>query len=71
MEPGLEIYVTNIVAAISIHIQKQHIHSGSLMTLKVSGRTQKVEIHKKDLVSQYLVQAYVSFLQVMLALILS
>ena len=45
LEPGLYPSITDIVEAMNILIQERHNHSESCITVKVSRRTQKVEIY--------------------------
>ena len=45
LEPGLYPSITNIVEAMNTLIQERHNHSENCVTVKVSRRTQKVEIH--------------------------
>ena len=45
LEPGLYPSITDIVEAINILIPERHNHSGNCIKVKVSRRTQKVEIH--------------------------
>ena len=44
LEPGLHPSITEIVEAMSTLIQQRHDHSESCITVKVSRRTEKVEI---------------------------
>ena len=45
LEPGLYPSITDIVEAMNPLIQETHNHSENCITVKVSRRTQKVEIH--------------------------
>ena len=45
LEPGLYTFLTDIVEAMNILIQERHNHSENCMKVKVSRRTQKVEIY--------------------------
>ena len=45
MEPGIYPSITDIVEAMNILIQERHNHSENCIKLKVSRRTQKVEIY--------------------------
>ena len=44
LEPGLCPSITDIIEAMNILIQERHNHSENCIKVKVSGRTQKVEI---------------------------
>ena len=44
-EPGLYLSITDIVEAMNTLIQERHNHSETCVTVKVSPRTQKVEIY--------------------------
>ena len=45
LEPGLYSFITDIVEAMNILIQERHNNSENCITVKVSQRTQKVEIY--------------------------
>ena len=45
LEPGLYPSITDIIEAMNIFIQERHNHSESCIKIKVSRRTQKVEIY--------------------------
>ena len=45
LEPGLYPSITHIVEAMNTLIQERHNHSEKLITVKVSRRTQKIEIY--------------------------
>ena len=45
LEPGLYPSITDIIEAMNILIQERHNHSENCIKVKVSRRTQKVEIH--------------------------
>ena len=45
LEPGLYRFITEIVEAMNTLFQERHNHSESCITVKVSRRTQKNEIH--------------------------
>ena len=45
LEPGLYPSITDIVEAMNTLIQERHNHSENCITVKVSRRTQKVEIY--------------------------
>ena len=45
LEPGLYLSITDIVEAMNTLIQDRHNHSENCITVKVSRRTQKVEIY--------------------------
>ena len=45
LEPGLYPSITDIVEAMNILIQERHNHSENCIKVRVSGRTQKVEIY--------------------------
>ena len=45
LEPGLYPSITDIVEAMNILIQERHNHSENCITVKLSRRTQKVEIY--------------------------
>ena len=45
LEPGLYPSITDIVEAMNTLIQERHNHSENCVTVKVSQRTQKVEIY--------------------------
>ena len=48
LEPGLYPYITDIVETMNTLIQERHNHSENCITVKVSRRTQKVEIYLAD-----------------------
>ena len=45
LEPGLYPSITDIIEAMNILIQERHNHSGNCIKVKMSRRTQKVEIY--------------------------
>ena len=45
LEPGLYPYIADIVEAMNIFIEERHNHSENCITVKVSARKQKVDIH--------------------------
>ena len=45
LEPGLYLSITDIIEVMNILIQERHNHSGNCIKVKVSRRTQKVEIY--------------------------
>ena len=51
LEPGLYPFITDIVEAMNILIQERHNHSENCIKVKVSRRTQKVEIYLANEVS--------------------
>ena len=48
LEPGLYLSITDIVEAMNTLIQERHDHSENCVTVRVSRRTQKVEIYLAD-----------------------
>ena len=69
-EPGVYPSVTDNVEAINTLFQEGHNHSESCITVKVSRRTQEVEIYlaKKNLVPHSLVRTRDTFSLAMLAM---
>ena len=45
LQPGLYPSIADIVGAMNTHIQERHNHSENCITVKVTRRTQKVEIY--------------------------
>ena len=72
LEPGLYPSFTDIVEAMNTLIQERHNHSENCVTVKVSRRTQKVEIYLANEGSglAFLVQIWDTFSEVMLVMIL-
>ena len=66
LEPGLYPSITDIVEAMNILIQERHNHSKNFITVKVSRRTQKVEIFLANLI--FLVRIWDTFSEVMLVM---
>ena len=67
LEPGFYPSITDIVEAMNTLIQERHNHSETCITVKVSRRTQKVEIYlaKKNLGLHSLVRIWHAFSEVM------
>ena len=70
LEPGLYPSITDIVEAMNTLIQEKHNHSENCITVKVSRRTQKVEIYLANEGSSlaFLVRIWDTFSEVMLVM---